>query len=142
MLEKKRLSVQPTFHNTRFFFAFSERTQLWLPMVRRKWENSLGKIGKMEGKEKALEGKITKYPVVPSEIRTHNLRVTKVQYLLENRSPPLVPSASPSTFAKRSRRFLDQNQKMSDFLGLYIGAKIQVYGLDFSCQNKDANEFI
>ena len=33
----------------------------------------------------------------------------KVQYLLENRSPPLVPSASPSTFAKRSRRFLDQN---------------------------------
>ena len=62
--------------NTRFFFAFSGRTQLWLPMVRRKWENSPGKIKKMEGKEKALEGKITKYPVVPSEIRTHDLLLT------------------------------------------------------------------
>ena len=46
-------------------------------MVRRKWENSLGKIGKMEGKEKALEGKITKYPVVPSEIGTHDLLLTR-----------------------------------------------------------------
>ena len=46
-------------------------------MVRRKWENSLGKIKKMEGKEKALEGKITKYPVVPSEIRTHDLLLTR-----------------------------------------------------------------
>ena len=46
-------------------------------MVERKWENSFGKIGKMEGKEKALEGKITKYPVVPSEIRTRNLLLTR-----------------------------------------------------------------
>ena len=46
-------------------------------MVERKWENSFGKIGKMEGKEKALEGKITKYPVVPSEIRTHDLWFTR-----------------------------------------------------------------
>ena len=46
-------------------------------MVRRKWENSLGKIRKMKGKGKALEGKITKYPDVPSEIRTHDLRVTR-----------------------------------------------------------------
>ena len=34
-------------------------------------------IGKMEGKEKALEGKITKYPVVPSEIGTHDLLLTR-----------------------------------------------------------------
>ena len=46
-------------------------------MVERKWENSFGKIGKMEGKEKALEGKITKYSVVPSEAQTHNLLLTK-----------------------------------------------------------------
>ena len=46
-------------------------------MVRRKWENSLGKIGKMEGKEKALEGKITKYPVIPNGARTHNLLLTR-----------------------------------------------------------------
>ena len=46
-------------------------------MFERKWENSFGKIGKMEGKEKALEGKITKYPVVPSEIRTHDLWFTR-----------------------------------------------------------------
>ena len=46
-------------------------------MVRRKWENSLGNIKKMEGKEKALEGKITKYPVVPSEARTHDLLLTR-----------------------------------------------------------------
>ena len=44
-------------------------------MVRRKWENSLGKIKKMEGKEKALEEKITKYPVAASEFRTHDLSV-------------------------------------------------------------------
>ena len=31
----------------------------------------------MKGKGKALEGKITKYPVAPSEIRTHDLRVTR-----------------------------------------------------------------
>ena len=30
----------------------------------------------MEGKEKALEGKITKYPV-PSEARTHDLMLTR-----------------------------------------------------------------
>ena len=51
LLEKKRLGVQPTFHITRFFFAFSISHTLWLPRVERKWENSLGKIGKMEGKE-------------------------------------------------------------------------------------------
>ena len=77
MLEKKRLSVQPTFHNTRFFFAFSIRTQLWLPMFERKWENSFGKIGKKEFEGKGIQGKITKYPVAPSEIRTHDLRVTR-----------------------------------------------------------------
>ena len=48
-------------------------------MVQRKWENSLGKIGKLEGKEKALEGKITKHPDVPSEIRTHDLLLTKLK---------------------------------------------------------------
>ena len=32
---------------------------------------------KMEGKEKALEGKITKYPVVPSEARTYDLMLTR-----------------------------------------------------------------
>ena len=47
-------------------------------MVQRKWENSFGKIGKMEGKEKALEGKITQFPVGPSEIRTHDLLVTSL----------------------------------------------------------------
>ena len=31
----------------------------------------------MEGKGKALEEKITKYPVAASEIRTHDLRVTR-----------------------------------------------------------------
>ena len=31
----------------------------------------------MEGKEKAVEGKITKYPVGASEVRTHDLRVTR-----------------------------------------------------------------
>ena len=31
----------------------------------------------MEGKEKALEGKITKYPVASSEIRTYDLWVTR-----------------------------------------------------------------
>ena len=46
-------------------------------MFERKWENSLGKIGKMEGKEKALEEKTTKYPVEPNEIRTHELRVNR-----------------------------------------------------------------
>ena len=45
-------------------------------MFERKWENSFGKIGKMEGKEKALEGKITKYPVGPSEFRTYDPWVT------------------------------------------------------------------
>ena len=29
-----------------FFFAFSKRTQLWLPYVWRKWENSFVKVGK------------------------------------------------------------------------------------------------
>ena len=38
-------------------------------------ENSFGKAGKKEGKGKALEEKITKYPVAASEIRTHDLRV-------------------------------------------------------------------
>ena len=32
--------------NTRFFFVFSRRTQLWLSLVWRKWENSFGKVGK------------------------------------------------------------------------------------------------
>ena len=45
----------------------------------------------------------------PSQGLKSGGRGAKVQYLLENRSPPLVPSASPSTFAKISRRFLDQN---------------------------------
>ena len=31
----------------------------------------------MEGKGKALEGKITKYPVAASEIRTHDLMLTR-----------------------------------------------------------------
>ena len=31
----------------------------------------------MEGKGKALEEKITKYPVAAREIRTHDLRVTR-----------------------------------------------------------------
>ena len=44
-------------------------------MVERKWENSFGKIVKRAGKGKALEGKITKYPVADSGIRTHDLSV-------------------------------------------------------------------
>ena len=44
-------------------------------MVERNWENSFGKVIKMGGKEKALEEKITKYPVAASEIRTHDLWV-------------------------------------------------------------------
>ena len=40
--------------NTRFFFAFSKWTQLWLPMVWRKWENSFGKAGKKEFKGKGI----------------------------------------------------------------------------------------
>ena len=46
-------------------------------MVQRKWENSFGKIGKMKGKEKALEEKTTKYPVEHGEIRTHGPRVRR-----------------------------------------------------------------
>ena len=46
-------------------------------MFERKWENSFGKIGKKEFEGKALEEKTTKYPVAPSEIRTHDLRVTR-----------------------------------------------------------------
>ena len=42
-------------------------------MVERKWENSFGKIVKREGKGKALEGKITKYPGAACGIRTHDL---------------------------------------------------------------------
>ena len=38
--------VQPTFHNTRLFCIF----QTNLAMVCRKWENSFGKVGNMEGK--------------------------------------------------------------------------------------------
>ena len=46
-------------------------------MFERKWENSFGKIGKKEGKGKALEEKTTKYPIVPSEIRTYDLKVAR-----------------------------------------------------------------
>ena len=46
-------------------------------MFERKWENSFGKIGKKEFEGKGIQGKITKYPVAPSEIRTHDLRVTR-----------------------------------------------------------------
>ena len=46
-------------------------------MFERKWENSFGKIGKKEFEGKGISGKITKYPVAPSEIRTHNLQVTR-----------------------------------------------------------------
>ena len=42
-----------------------------------KWENSFGKIEKMKGKGKALEEKITKFPVGASEFRTHDLWVTR-----------------------------------------------------------------
>ena len=70
------MASNPLFILPGFFFAFSISHTLWLPRVERKWENSLGKIGKMEGKEKALEGKITKYPV-PSEARTHDLLLTR-----------------------------------------------------------------
>ena len=44
-LEKKRLGVQPTFHNTRFFLAFFIRTLLWLPIGLKE----IGKVGNMEG---------------------------------------------------------------------------------------------
>ena len=46
-------------------------------MFERKWEYSFGKIGKKEFKGKALEEKTTKYPVVPSEIRTYEPRVAR-----------------------------------------------------------------
>mgnify|MGYP006864021870 CR=1 FL=1 len=46
--------------NTRFFFAFSKRTQLWLPKVWRKWENSFGKAGKREWQSFLIKEKITK----------------------------------------------------------------------------------
>ena len=46
-------------------------------MFERKWENSFGKIGKKEFEGKGILGKITKYPVVPSEIRTHDLLLTR-----------------------------------------------------------------
>ncbi len=46
-------------------------------MVERNWENSFGKVIEMGGKEKALEGKITKCPGAPSEARTHRLLLTR-----------------------------------------------------------------
>ena len=47
--------------NTRFFFAFSKRTQLWLPMVWRKWENFFGKAGKREFEGKGIHTVILEY---------------------------------------------------------------------------------
>ena len=41
-----RHGFQPTFHNTKFFFASSQWTLLWLPKVWRIWENSFEKVGK------------------------------------------------------------------------------------------------
>ena len=46
-------------------------------MFERKWEYSFGKIGKKEFEGKALEEKTTKYPAVPSEIRTYEPRVAR-----------------------------------------------------------------
>ena len=47
VFEGKRHGVQPQNGiHTRFFFAFSKRTQLWLPKIYRKWKISIGKVGK------------------------------------------------------------------------------------------------
>ena len=71
------MAYNPLFIIPDFFFHFHNVLCHGYLRFERKWENSFGKVMKMEGKEKALEGKITKYPVVPSEARTHDLLLTR-----------------------------------------------------------------
>ena len=67
MLEKKWLGVQPLF----ILPGFSLHFPLELSYGYLRFEGN----GKMQGKEKAIEEKTTKYPGEPSEIRTHKPRV-------------------------------------------------------------------
>ena len=77
ILEKKRLGVQPTFHNTTFFLHFPNELSYGYLRFEGNGENSFGKAGKKEGKGKGKDKKITKYPVAGSRIRTHDLMITR-----------------------------------------------------------------
>ena len=58
----------------------------------------LWEVEKMEGKGNALEEKITKYPVAPSEIRTHDLLLFRYFFLYKETLPLPFPCLPKGIF--------------------------------------------